>query len=261
MRNGPNRASFMWGSSTHNTRIERMWVEVGTQFARRWRAFFTRLEHLHHLDTENPMHLWLLLTLFLDDLDDDCKTFQHQWNSHPMSGSTTNDKSPLDQRLLGQARFGVYKDECGGVHPDVISKYYGVHGKIIHRAPGDTGAGNPADETDKDVADHVAADQQVHIRHEAIEVPIYGNPFMDEATEDGFWRLLAQMVEGDVVPEDVGLHPHEWDDGQYPLFEVLRVGSRGTKEVQISLEEVVWQQRAKLWGQAMTALEVVLTSI
>jgi hypothetical protein len=37
---GPNRASFMWGSSTFNTRIERLWVEVGSQFARRWRAFF-----------------------------------------------------------------------------------------------------------------------------------------------------------------------------------------------------------------------------
>ncbi|KAF7987119.1 hypothetical protein HWV62_321 [Athelia sp. TMB] len=252
MRNGPNRASFMWGS------IERMWVEVGTQFARRWRAFFTRLEHLHRLNVQNPAHLWLLINLFLDALNEDCKSFQEQWNSHPMRGSTTNDKSPLDQCLLGQARLGVYKDECGGVHPDIINKYYGIHGKTIKRAPGDTGAGNAADEADDDVAEQVAADQQVHIRHAEIEVAVHGNPFSSDVIEANFWDLLAQMVEGEVLPEDVGLIEHEWHNGEYPLYEVLRVGNRGTKEIQISLEEVVWWQRAKLWGQALIALEVVL---
>jgi hypothetical protein len=43
---GPNRRSAMWGPSTRNTRIERIWSEVGSQFARAWRAFFLRLERL-----------------------------------------------------------------------------------------------------------------------------------------------------------------------------------------------------------------------
>lgn len=30
---GRNRASTMWGDSTRNTRIERLWPEVGSQFA------------------------------------------------------------------------------------------------------------------------------------------------------------------------------------------------------------------------------------
>lgn len=90
---GLNRASFMWGSSTSNTRIERLWVEVGVQFARPWKAFFLRLERLHHLDRENAAHLWLLHFLFLDTINDDCKLFQSHWNSHPISGKG-HDQTP-----------------------------------------------------------------------------------------------------------------------------------------------------------------------
>ncbi|KAJ7336838.1 hypothetical protein DFH08DRAFT_705802 [Mycena albidolilacea] len=94
LHQGPGRASFMWGSSTRNTRIERLWVEVGTQFARRWRAFFTRLGRMHSLDRKNPMHLWHLHRLFLDKLNNDCHEFQEEWNHHPMSGNMTGGQSP-----------------------------------------------------------------------------------------------------------------------------------------------------------------------
>jgi hypothetical protein len=80
--------------STRNIRIERLWVEVGTQFARRWRAFFTRVGRLHHLDRKNLSHLWLLHCLFLPALNNDCKEFQNEWNLHPISGRLTNDQSP-----------------------------------------------------------------------------------------------------------------------------------------------------------------------
>lgn len=73
---GLNCGSFLWGSSTHNSRIERLWVEVGTQFARLWRAFFLRLERLHHLDRQNAHHLWLLHFLFLDSINQDCDSFK-----------------------------------------------------------------------------------------------------------------------------------------------------------------------------------------
>ena len=72
--------------STHNTRIERLWLECGRHFARGWRAFFTRLERLHFLDRGNPHHIWLLHTLFLDEIQEDCDEFCKHWNSHPLSG-------------------------------------------------------------------------------------------------------------------------------------------------------------------------------
>jgi len=114
MHRGANRASFMWGSwvpiiglyvqsvlislvfrSTRNTRIEHLWVEVGTQFARQWRTFFTRLERMHGLEHSKSEHLWLLHNLFLDEINSDCKEFQLNWNHHPISGSKGKNRSPM----------------------------------------------------------------------------------------------------------------------------------------------------------------------
>jgi hypothetical protein len=83
---GLNRASFMWGPSVFNTRIERLWVEVGRRFVRQWRAFFTRLEQCHLLEKNNPYHRWLLHHLFLDSINEDCQAFCNDWNNHPISG-------------------------------------------------------------------------------------------------------------------------------------------------------------------------------
>ncbi|KAG2117875.1 uncharacterized protein F5147DRAFT_565880 [Suillus discolor] len=63
-------------SSTCNSRIECLWVEVGTQFAQRWRAFFTQLENYHGLRPNIPSHIWLLQTLFLGKINQDCSDFQ-----------------------------------------------------------------------------------------------------------------------------------------------------------------------------------------
>ena len=81
---GPNRSS-LWGQSTQNSRIERLWVDTGINFVRQWKAFFICLEDIHELDVSNPHHLWLLHYLFLGQLNDDCQQFQYDWNHHPIS--------------------------------------------------------------------------------------------------------------------------------------------------------------------------------
>ena len=86
--------------STRNTRIERLWVEVGTQFARCWQGFFTRLEKMHMLDPQNPHHVWLLHLLFLDDINNDCNDFKEEWNCHPISGPDTSNKSPKVNSMM-----------------------------------------------------------------------------------------------------------------------------------------------------------------
>ena len=59
---------------------------------RRWKGFFTRLERLHGLDVDKIGHLWLLQVLFLEAINEDCETFQNEWNLHP--GRTAGSKSP-----------------------------------------------------------------------------------------------------------------------------------------------------------------------
>jgi hypothetical protein len=50
---------------TRNTRIERLWVETGTQFAHQWHAFFTCLAKRHGLNPSNYFDLWLLHRLIV----------------------------------------------------------------------------------------------------------------------------------------------------------------------------------------------------
>ena len=68
-------ANYMRYSSTRNCCIEHLWVEVRSQFARRWCAFFTHLERMHLLDAQDPAHLWLLHLLFLDNINQECQMF------------------------------------------------------------------------------------------------------------------------------------------------------------------------------------------
>ncbi|KAJ6494116.1 hypothetical protein C8R47DRAFT_1267661 [Mycena vitilis] len=252
--------------STHNTRIERLWVEVGSQFARRWRAFFYRLEALHGLDRTNPNHLWLLHRLFLDKINDDCVEFQMQWNSHPISGAG-HDQSPDDMFLLGRLENGVYLDDCDGVDPGVISELYGTHGSVIQRAPGETGAGQLDDEDVpgvdgnleleeedwEDMIGDVEAANEHHFHHEPVAVPKHQNPFSDDALQI-FEDALAEADRVQVIPPGYGLLPEEWENNTYPAFEILKSGRKGSKELRVALPDSIWRPRAESWGRALAVL-------
>ncbi|KAJ7679330.1 hypothetical protein DFH06DRAFT_974840, partial [Mycena polygramma] len=249
--------------STHNTRIERLWVEVGTQFARRWRAFFTRLGELHRLDCKNPGHVWLLHRLFLDNINEDCAVFQAQWNAHPVSGREAHDQTPADMRFLGQLTDGVYDevDPMAGVDPDVINRYYGVEGTQRIQRRGQTGAGHPEDEgddddqdwIDEDLADAVENDLAHNIRHPAIKVARHRNPFRSRQIENGFFAGLQDIVRHGIVPEGFGVLETEWEDGDYPAVEAINPGTRG-REIIVALPREIWLPRAILFAQALDAM-------
>ncbi|KAJ7096141.1 hypothetical protein C8R44DRAFT_644623, partial [Mycena epipterygia] len=221
-------------SSTNNTRIERLWVEVGTHFARSWRAFFIRLERLHGFDRDNPHHLWLLHYLFLSQINNDCKTFQEHWNHHPISGKGKN-QTPLDMRLIGELKYGRYTDNLDNIHPEVVARY---NDDVIQS--------NKWIQDDMDAA--IAEDQGRHIRHEPIDVPKHSSPFSTVEAEELFSQALSTVQAEGIVPVGLGVAEAEWEGGIYSEVEVIKVGR---KDSEVDIPFSVWWPRAVAWVQGL----------
>ncbi|KAJ7620448.1 hypothetical protein FB45DRAFT_754668, partial [Roridomyces roridus] len=250
--------------STHNTRIERLWVEVGRQFARRWRAFFYRLESLHGLDRSNAAHLWLLHRLFLHLINEDCAEFQCEWNAHPISGAG-HDRSPNDMFLLGKLQHGVYLDDCVGLSPETIQQLYGVHGPEQQRGVHQTGAGHLSDEDDddggwQDVIEGVEAANEHHFHHEPVSVPKHKSPFDDDALNI-FDATLVEANRLDIIPPGYGMRPEEWDEELYPAYEILKSGRKGSKQLHVALPDSIWRPRAQLWVRALAVMDHLMYTL
>jgi len=159
----------------------------------------------------------------------------------------------------------MYRDDCEGIHPDVIEEYYGVHGFPASRRAHQTGAGHPADEEDDadeespTIVESINDQQRQHIHHEAISVPSHRNSFgTNDETREQFFVVLAEVVAKQITPPHCRLTPDEWEGEEYPIFETICAGRRGSKELQVSLAEPIWFHRAKLWCQALLVLTVFL---
>ncbi|TFY60474.1 hypothetical protein EVJ58_g5126 [Rhodofomes roseus] len=198
MRRGPNRASFMFGSSTRNQKIERIWVDVGEGFVRRWRVFFTRLEGMHGLDAGNPAHLWLLHELFLSDIDTDADNWVQNWNLHKLSGKHRN-QTPSDIRHLAKVTVGMYEDEYADIDPDILTEYLGVEGAPRGRRRGQTGAGHSNDTDDEDEPLEGDLDSDAEASDEEVDV---GGAWADESGSEESVADSDGREEGSTGPED-----------------------------------------------------------
>ncbi|KAH6899439.1 hypothetical protein BKA70DRAFT_1115451 [Coprinopsis sp. MPI-PUGE-AT-0042] len=253
----------MWGSSTFNTRIERMWLEVGKQFARAWRAFFFCLEEHHLLDRTNKGHLWLLHHLFLKEINNDCKSFQATWNAHPISGGG-HGLSPDDMRLLGQVEHGVYavQSEENQMDQDVemidaeAEENLDIHMEdsegLGTESDTEMGEANEDDWQDKDATpgiDTLTQNQELNICHEPVPTPKSATPFRNEQEMVVFMSATSEMNAEGRVPIGYGVLNDEWDEygGEYLPFHNIPTRRRG-KELRVDLPHDIWYPRAVHWA-------------
>ena len=89
--------AFFFGfcRSVHNVRIERLWVDISKQLGWKWKRFFEELEFHHGFDPDNPLHIWLLHTLFLPLINDEIEFFVQNWNQHCLQIRGEPSRSPI----------------------------------------------------------------------------------------------------------------------------------------------------------------------
>ncbi|KAJ7903882.1 hypothetical protein B0H13DRAFT_1621045 [Mycena leptocephala] len=102
---------------------------------------------------------------------------------------------------------------------------------------------------DIDIA--IAEDQERHRGHEPVEVPKPKSPFQNDEAADIFSRALNQVKIEEIIPQQFGVSPVEWDEGGYPETEMVKVGR---KNVEITLPFPVWWPRAVAWAQGLGLL-------
>ncbi|KAG9095916.1 hypothetical protein FS749_009477 [Ceratobasidium sp. UAMH 11750] len=244
---GANRGSYLWGLSTHNQRIERLWLDVGKQFGRPWKAFLLRLEELHCLDQSNAHHLWLLHLLFIDGLNSDVTSFISRWNAHGISGPNTHGQSPQDLRFLGQLTKGVQEDIYADVPLDILQEFLGIdteplaseeQGETVSNvgeaAPTTTGSleeleddidltalGNHEAEVVTFLRQQLQHEQEKHVRHPPVSVPKKICPFESEEQVANFCDAWSVACQDGFKPTGYGILQGEWDGDTYPMFGFL----------------------------------------
>lgn len=173
---------------------------------------------------------------------------------------------------MGQLEFGVYDDDYANVPVKQLEQHYGVHGNVISRLPGQTGAGHPADEDDGDLdadddseswidtdeADEAIAEADKNVYSEPVSAPENTSPFTSDDQRRLFATMLDEYQRRGHIPSGYGMLRDEWEGGVYPTIQIIPSGRRGSKQLRIGLPDNIWSPRSKLWVQALDIMAGIL---
>lgn len=174
--------------------------------------------------------------------------------------------------FIGQLEHGMYTDDCAGLSAEEIGAHYGTDGLVQTRQPGQSGAGHLDDEDVPQPSDEEASDEEDldpdwqeaeaqlgagfsdKFLPDTVKTPKHACPLTDEQ-KVVFAQALHEVSEAGIVPAGYGIRPEEWEDNEYPSYEVIRSNRRGQKDLRVALPDGIWRPRALLWVQSLATMQ------
>ena len=122
---GEGRNSMLTGSSTHNQRIERLWVDVKRSVTLMYSNLFYFMEDHDLLDPLNEVHIFALHYIFIPRINHSLLFFQNGWNHHAIR--TANHQSPYQMFVQGSLHLHSSRLTAMDFF-DTVDEFYGTEG-------------------------------------------------------------------------------------------------------------------------------------